>query len=179
MILADIFGSQDAAVIITAIIGAIVTILKFIPQRESKSQSNISESLADVLSRLKVLEFQAEQVWDFVFRRASTEVVLSGKGSANSPLTFAEEYAKLFDPLKYDLQEWYKKSTASGINERDILIWMEGRFGERILDICLANRIPYGAGRLMAYAIAQNSLTIEVPGGSLTCSPPEIKGELT
>lgn len=172
MLLADLFGMSgpDAAVIIAGITAIIVATLKVVPQKTSQSNKT-SDDLADIIARLKVLEFQAKEIWDFLFRRATSEVVLSGKGTANSPLTFTNQYACLFDPIKEELQDWYQKSSISGINERDILIWMEGRFGEKILDICLAHRIPYGAGRLMAYAIAQDTLTIEIPGGSLTNLP--------
>ena len=100
-------------------------------------------------------------------RRAMSEVVTAGVGSKNSPLHFTDEARRLLAPIADELALFYQAMTAEvKLNDATVLLELEHRFGERLLDmVCIPCGLSHGACLLLAYSIAQqtNDLEIHLP----------------
>lgn len=176
MLLAELFAPHDAAVMITGIVGAIVAILKFVPQR---GHSDIKKGLHDLGEKfhkfqleLVEIKFKANQCWDYLFRSAARTVVAGGFGTTNSPLSINPEVMNWFAPMKHQLQEWYSCQTVdpNAPNERDLLINLDHVFGAKILEaISLPHNRPYPACLIVAFAVARGERVVDLP----CLSPPE------
>ena len=111
--------------------------------------------------KIAKLEVKVDTMWDFQMRRAFSEAVTTGVGTMNSPLKFDEQVRSTLDPLKAELQDFYKIHETTQL--MDFIIMLENNFGDRILkDVCIPLGLSHGACLLIALAVAKNTDTLEL-----------------
>lgn len=171
MLLADTFSGSDAAVIITAIIAAIIPaslgIFKLLfsgnPSQSTRARlhalSNQMNKLGLELADVKV---KAETVWDVFVKQAVNGIVSTGLGTMNSPLYINQEARGWLKPMESELRDWYSKNKELG--ERDQIVGLELNFGRRLLEeVCIPNKQIYGVCLLIAFAVASDRSTLDLP----------------
>lgn len=179
MIIAEVFAGPDAAVIIAAIVGATVAIYKAFPKRENGNGVSLQTDVTNIRVALAEIRVKADQCWDYLFRRAASDVIGAGLGSANSPLQIKPEAMNWFAHMQSDLLEWYKKESADeSQNERDLLINLDNAFGARILtEVSHAHKKPYPACLFIAFAVARDGQLLDLPclSSPEKIDPPEVE----
>jgi hypothetical protein len=171
--LAEIFSSQDAGVIIAAMVPISLGIFKLLFKDSPSSRTrfhNFSSELHKLGIQLAEVKVKAETAFDMLIKQAINAVVASGIGTKNSPLKINQEAREWLAPLKAELQAWYQ--TVKGMDDRDQLFSLEKTFGTRLLDeVCIPHKLVYGVCLLIAFAVASDNDAIDLP--FLTASSPE------
>jgi hypothetical protein len=112
-------------------------------------------------SRLARIEFKTDTVWDFLMRRAMSEAVNKGLGTLNSPLIITEDTQKWYNDMLSELQLFYNNSGYK-LNDRDLFIEVEHRFGERLLkEVCIPKELDVGACILGAIAVLKGRVAVK------------------
>lgn len=180
MILAEVFAPHDAAVVITAIVGLVATLYKFMPPKKHSEGSvkRLEDSFNELRLEFVEVRFKSNQCWNHIFRQIAGNVVMGGLGSSNSPLQIAPDAMNWFSYMQTDLQNWYTEALKLDpvLNERDLLIKLDNDFGSRILsEISMARKRPYPSCLFVAFAVARGDRIIDLPCLSSPENPPETK----
>lgn len=167
MLLAELFSPADAAVIIAALIPVVFAAWKMLPsfgtEKIKADVKHLEIEFAKMQTTLKIM-------FACLVKGGASDILIAGLGTSNSPLKIRPSALILFDSFKDELQAWYKNQTVT--NERDLFILLESRFGQRILDgVSTPNKIQYSACLLIAWAVARDTHSIDLPADLLS---PEI-----
>jgi hypothetical protein len=113
--------------------------------------------------RLAVLEFKVQTMWTFQMRRGFTEVVNSGIGQVESPLTFNHDIDRALDPLRDELID-YGRTVLRGLPDDEALLMIEAQFGEELMKfVCVPQHLSHGACLLLALTIAKGVNSVRLP----------------
>jgi hypothetical protein len=105
--------------------------------------------------RLGKLEMKIDTIWDFLMRRAMNEMVSKGLGRMNSPMVATEESKEFFSGMASELKAFYKIKGRK-MKEKELLLAIEKKFGERILkEVCIPHNLTCGSCLHIAKEIAQ------------------------
>ena len=112
--------------------------------------------------RLGALELKVDTMWGFQMRRSLSEVVSTGIGTINSPLTFAPNVLEKLNPIRDALIAWYS-TFPENQSDANTLLGIERHFGDQLLElVCYPCGLSYGACLLVALAIAKGSNSVDL-----------------
>lgn len=113
--------------------------------------------ITKVAGRLSKMELKVETTWDFLMRRAVSEAVMTGVAVKNSPVVVNDEAKKWMKPILGPIRDFYK-SLGRKMTEYELMMEIERRFGEQILDeVCIPHGLSQGACLLIAVQAAMET----------------------
>lgn len=117
---------------------------------------SILSTIAYISHKLGRLEVKVDTLWDFMVRRATSEAVIKGAGSLNSPFILSEVARSWF---ALDLQEKLQNDYIEfwmGKEDKEIFLEIEKKYGERLLkEVCIPNHLFSGACVMAAIEISK------------------------
>lgn len=166
MLLAELFSPSDAAVIIAALVPVIFAAWKMLP---SFGTEKIKSDVRTLEIEFAKMQTTLKIMFACLVKGGASDILIAGLGTSNSPLKIRHSAIELFNPFKDELQIWYKNVSQTVTNERDLLILLESRFGQRILDkVSSPNKLQYSACLLIAWAVARDTHSIDLPADLLS-----------
>jgi hypothetical protein len=123
--------------------------------------SELENQRLTTISALAELNVKVTTMWDFQMRRAMSEVVNSGVGKMNSPITFKPEVIKQLDPIKPQLIIFGEK--VKDLNDIEATLRIEKEFGKQLVDlVCIPFGLTHGACLIAALMVARQQNEIEI-----------------
>jgi hypothetical protein len=112
------------------------------------------------LSAVKVtaLEVKVEKIWNCLMKRAMSEAIVQGIAVHNSPVRITDETKRWMSDLIPPIKEFYVKLARREITDAELVLEIERRFGERILnEVCIPHGLYMGACLLIAIQAADGT----------------------
>lgn len=101
------------------------------------------------------LEIKVNTLWEFLMRRSLATGIEHGSLTMNSPIKSTATAEHALQSMANDLGDFYKY-TGFKLNERDLFIEIERRFGDRILrEVAIPHKIHQGAAVFAAIDVAK------------------------
>lgn len=105
---------------------------------------------------------KVDTMWAYQMRRAMSEVVQSGIGKMESPISFDESTRAHLSPIRDRLRAWWNNNGKDD-NDASSLLEIERIFGDELLKlVCVPCRLSHGACLLLALAVAKDTGKLEV-----------------
>jgi hypothetical protein len=119
-------------------------------------------AVAKAAARFGALDTKVDTMWQFQMRRAMAEVVSTGMGTSNSPITFTPEALAHLEPLRPQLEDFWA-TLAPNTSDGEALLAIERHFGDELVrGVCIPCKMSHGACLLMALTIAKQSSDIRL-----------------
>ncbi len=113
----------------------------------------------NLVSRLSRIELKVDTMWDFQMRRGVAEAVSKGMGTVNSPLVVSPVVKEWYAPIADELISFYTDE-GHKLEERDLFIAIEKKFGDRLLkEVCIPRGLFVGSCIWGAIDVAKNKLS--------------------
>jgi len=99
----------------------------------------------------------SDTMWDFLIRRAESELISKGLGTKNSPIEINENAKAYLIGLKDELRKFYR-TLGRNLTDQELALEIERRYGEQILkEVCIPHGLYAGACLLIAMEVAKES----------------------
>lgn len=119
---------------------------------------SVVSMLVYVIKKFSRLELKVDTMWDFLMRRAETELLQKGYGNMNSPITVNAEGMKAIAPIASTLRTYYKKLNRE-VDDTILAMDIEREFGKILQkEICIPNGFTMGACLILAVYAAKHDI---------------------
>jgi hypothetical protein len=113
-------------------------------------------SLIRLATRVSLVEFKVQTMWNFQMRRGFSEVVATGVGTLESPLRFNDDIERALDPIRDRLLEYARGHFTEQTSDSEALLMLEDEFGDELLRfVCVPKGLSHGACLLLALTVAR------------------------
>lgn len=128
----------------------------------SLHEARTSERLGKLSETLATIQVKVDTMWEFIMRRAKSELVAQGMGTMNSPLFFTPAAKAAIAPLEGELRRWYDNDPRlSTLSDTELAIELEREYGDEILTlVCIPHKLFMGACLWIAIEAARGDLAL-------------------
>lgn len=105
--------------------------------------------------RLAVIEDRVKTMWDFLWRRAQSEVIKDKLGVMNSPIVVHDSSKEWMRGLAKELRTFYER-LGRHLSDKELAFEIERQFGDRLLaEVCIPHGLHLGACLVIAVQVAK------------------------